>query len=475
MRNCAKKIACFACAALMATTAIGLAACEDEKVINAYDIAVQNGFVGTEQDWLLSLQGANGKDGEDLDISDLYEAAKQNGFDGTLLQFIQSMDIAVPENNDTQTIAKNITSVVSVCCAFEQKRVVGNYWNRYEETTITGAEGSGVVVHIEKNRGVAYVVTNYHVVYNTSAGISDCIWLYPYGARDTFTTGSSSQGIEPGDLADGDGIQATFIGGAMDYDIALLQINSADLPDSLLTAAEFGDSNDVTVGEKAFAIGNANGLGISATSGIISVESEDIKMTSTDGLREVYYRVMRTDAAINHGNSGGGLFNAAGQLVGITNAKSVADETDNMGYALPITQVKYLLQNIWENKTEKEAGYVLRAFLGIETYIQSSKAQLVDGKLHTYEDFLVSKILDNGAVGTNSAETLKVGDVFLSATLNGVTTVFTQRYQLNDFLLNVRKGDTVTFTVLRDGSVTGKVETQVDVTFDKDEHFVKYA
>ena len=87
----------------------------------------------------------------------------------------------------------------------------------------------------------------------------------------------------------------------------------------------------------------------------------------------------------------------------------------------------------------------------------------------------MSKILDNGAVVTNSAETLKVGDVFLSATLNGVTTVFTQRYQLNDFLLNVRKGDTVTFTVLRDGSVTGKVETQVDVTFDKDEHFVKYA
>ena len=71
---------------------------------------------------------------------------------------------------------------------------------------------------------------------------------------------------------------------------------------------------------------------------------------------------MRTDAPINHGNSGGGLYNAQGELIGITNAKNVEDETDNMGYALPITQVEYLVKNMLDN-----GGYVSRAMLGITT------------------------------------------------------------------------------------------------------------
>ena len=477
MKNFWKRLIALLCATvLMGST---LAGCKDKQmVITAYDIAVQNGFVGTEEDWLLSLQGANGKDGEDLDINDLYLAAKAEGFEGTLLDFIYSLGVEVQESNDTKVIAKNLTSVVSITCAFIQTKEVGNYWNKHEEKTVTGAEGSGVVVELEKNRGVAYIVTNYHVVYdvNSDTGISKHIWIYPYGARDTFTGGDINNGIEPGDAEGGDGIRATFVGGAMDYDIAILKVTSTKLLSSVLTQATLGDSESVTVGEKTHVLGNAGGFGLSVTSGVLSVESEYIKMQSADGERTVNYRVMRTDAAINHGNSGGGLFNAQGQLIGIVNAKHVAEATDNMGYALPITVLKYAMQNIWDHQAGTKPGYIRKATLGVETYITQSKATLKNGTLKIVEEFVVSKVpavTSKNDVGPSTRTNFKVGDVFISMTHNGVTTQFTRQYQLDDLLLNVRKGDSVTFTVRRD-SVIGKKEVQVTIVFDEDKAFIDY-
>lgn len=475
MKNVWKKLVALIVAA---TALISCTACSQEsQVINAYDIAVKNGFVGTEQDWLLSLKGANGEDGDDLDINDLYEAAKEDGFEGTLMEFIQSLSVSVQENNATNIISQNLTSVVSITCGFIQTTVTGTYFPK-EEKKVGGSEGSGVVVHLEKNRGVAYIVTNYHVVYNVNSddGISPYIWIYPYGARDTFTKGDIDNGVPPGDATNGDGIRATFIGGAMDYDIALLQVNSEEIKTSVLTEARVGDSNSVTVGEKTFVIGNARGRGLSATSGILSVDSENIAMKSSDTLRDVTYRVMRTDAPINNGNSGGGLFNAEGDLIGIINAKTITENTDAMGYALPITQVKYVLRNIWDHKTATTAGYVARAVMGIETYIQHSKAVLSsDNKLKIEEEFLVSKVFTQGAVGKGNPTAFKVGDLFVSMTHNGVTTKLTRRYLFNDLLLNVRKGDTVVFTVLREGAYSGKTQVQVPITFDKDEYFSIFA
>ena len=88
-------------ALLALTTLLSLGACTKETVINAYDIAVKNGFVGTEQEWLQSLHGADGGDGADLKIEDIYAWAKSQGFDGTYLEFIQSLGLNVIEDNDT--------------------------------------------------------------------------------------------------------------------------------------------------------------------------------------------------------------------------------------------------------------------------------------------------------------------------------------------------------------------------------------
>ena len=477
MKKILKKATALTCALVSTCSVFAFTACGEEKeIINAYDIAVKNGFQGDELAWLESLKGANGKDGESLDIVEMYE---KSDYEGTLLEFIKELgfEFTLQEDNATDIIANNISSVMNVCCAFTKEVVVGNRWNNRTETAVSAAEGSAVIVDIKTESGEMYVITNYHVVYDAEKGVSECIWLYPHGARESFTTGDTDgDGYTeetPGDTQNGDGIQAHFIGGAMDYDIALLRVNSASLNSYVnnysLTSAHFGDSESVTVGEKVFAIGNSNGLGISATNGIISVESEHIAMTSTDGARTVSYRVMRTDAAINHGNSGGGLFNAKGELIGITNAKSVADETDNMGYALPITQVKYVLQNLWNNTTLSQDGFVLRAWLGIESYISNTKTELIDGKLKITETFLVSSVLDGEDAGAGAGH-FKTGDIFKALTIGEKRTELTRRHQLTDLLLTVKKGDTVVFEVVRDGSAK-----ELSITFDKDEYFVKYA
>lgn len=465
MKKILKRIASISCAALLA---VGCTACfgEEKEIINAYDIAVKNGFVGTEEEWLESLKGANGKDAADITIQDAYEAAKANGYEGSFLDFVKEyMEVDVQEDNDTAMIAQNMMSVVSIYCGFTTTSI-GGMWGG-GSTSVYSSAGSGVIIDLNKEAGNALIVTNYHVIYDadcdTATHISDSIYLYTYGALNKYST---TTGKDEG----GDGIKATFVGGAMDYDIALLKVEGSEiLKNSEVNEAKIGNSEEVQVGEKVFAIGNPDGAGMAVTSGLISVESEYIAMTSTDGAnREVSYRVMRTDAAINHGNSGGALFNANGELIGITNAKNASEDVDNMGYALPITQVKYLCDNLLDN-----GGVVKRAMLGIVVKATASEAVFENGRLTVYEEFIV----DSTAIATESAayNKLQFGDQFKSITIihqgetEGETTVFARRYQLNDLLLTVRKGDTVILTVVRDG-----MEIDVEIKYDKDAYFTQY-
>ncbi len=467
MKKILKRIAALSCAALLTTSCTACFGTEKD-VVNAYDVAVKNGFVGTEEEWLNSLRGANGKDAESISIDDAYEAAKKNGFTGSYLEFLKEyLDVRVNEDNDTETIAENMMSVVSIYCAFTTRQG-SDWWNL--STELSCSAGSGVIIDLNKEAGNALIVTNYHVVYNSKSSstthISDSIYLYTYGALNMFST-------ETGTDVGGDGLKATYVGGAMDYDIAILKVEGSEfLRNSEVRAAKLGDSENVQIGEKVYAIGNPDGAGLAVTNGIVSVESEFISMSATDATdgdtRTVSYRVIRTDAAINHGNSGGGLFNAKGELIGITNAKNASDDVDNMGYALPITQVKYLCENLTDN-----GGVVKRAMLGINVTIVSSNAVMEDGKLKIYEEFSVaSESIAKTAISYNK---LNFGDIIKSVTIipagekSGQTNTLHRRYQLNDLLLTVRLGDTVILTVLRDGS-----EQTIELVFDNEAYFTTY-
>lgn len=351
-----------------------------------------------------------------------YQVAVENGFQGSFLKEYLSADIN--EDNNTDAIAHNLMSSVKIYSAFGNTVRVGGGPLATTKTTYAIAQGSGVIYDLNRDAGNAIIITNYHVVYDYESdnGVADSIDLYLYGGLDGYSVTRNYSG------------------------------------------------------EKVFAVGNAEGEGISVTSGAISVDSEYITIQSILGetdssgnLKEISYRVMRTDAAINSGNSGGGLYDAQGKLIGITNAKQMdtpnkdgsIHSVDNMGYALPITQVVGVVENVLAN-----GGTVKRATLGVTVQTVDSKSVLSGGKAVIVETVSVSEITK----GSLAASAFKVNDIVKSVTIGDTTTEILRNYQIRDLLLNVRKGDTVTVTVERGGE-----EKALSLTFDQDKYFTAVA
>ncbi len=460
-----RKLKSIFAVALVGACLCGATACaEEEKPTTAYEIAVKNGFQGTEEEWLRSLHGENGKDGEDgkdLSAQDLYDIAKENGFTGTFLQFCQTLNITVTPQEEEISVAENLLSTVSIFVRYQKTSGVNNY----------GAKvGSGVIVDLNTEAGSAVIITNYHVVYGTESaqkGILDEVWVYPYGSFINFSAEEGSK--------NDDGVRARYLGGAMEYDIAILQVEGSQyIQENPVTEAKIGNSDQVQVGEEVRAIGNAIGKGISVTDGVVSVDSEYLELTSVDETTTTAFRVMRTSAAINGGNSGGGLYNAKGELIGIVNARTVwepgstvIDKTpaEDIGYALPITEIKAVYDNILAND-----GEVRQARLGVYVSLNDCKAVLgEDGRLFLQDQFYVSTAAKDGEA---SYQKLREGDIFISGKINdGEEFTFVRRYQLTSLLLSVRLGDKVTF-VVRNASNQLK---EVEILFDDGDYFTVYA
>ena len=209
------------CTAVMA---VSFSACDFSAFgsKSAYEIAVENGFTGTEADWLKSLQGADGSDGADLDIEEVYAAAVENGYEGSFLEFLKEyLSADVSENNDTDAIAHNMMSVVSVYSGFRETKKTASwpFGGTVTTTSLVWAAGSGVIYDLNKEAGNAYVITNFHVIYDAESdnGIADYIYLSLYGGITNINTST-------GENTDGLAIPATYVGGAADYDIAACKI-----------------------------------------------------------------------------------------------------------------------------------------------------------------------------------------------------------------------------------------------------------
>ena len=473
---------------LAAISAVSLCSCDFSSAIeeeqasvgkNAYEIAVENGFKGTVEDWLLSLKGADGKDAKEITIDDIYDAWIEEGNSGSFNDFLKEyLSLSVGEQENTEIMHRCLTSSVSIFNVSDYQTTISEGGFFSESKTVDYKKisaGSGVIVDIDKDTGNAYVLTNFHVVYAAGSReknyISDELILYTYGCYPTLdatyeevTVGNTKKDylkvVDGGESA----VYAEFIAGSLNYDIALLKVTgSAVLRDGIATAATFAEFNDLTVGEKTFVIGNPKGDGISVTSGILSVDSEESEMTGADDKTKVTFRLMRTDAAINRGNSGGGVFNAQGDLIGIVNSKNVESDVDNMGYALPIFQIDAVMRNMLDND-----GVLYRATLGIMVGTKSSYARWNESlkKTEIIETIQVGEVLSDGiAYGK-----LQTGDTIKSISLGGRTVETTRKYLFTEEMYNLRKGDTLSVTVLREG-----VEHTYSFTFENDKDFTVIA
>ena len=449
--------------------------------LSAYDIAVKHGFIGTEEEWLDSLKGDKGDkgdpgdDGKDaissvITISDdgywiidgtktgfkaigedgedgedgkdgayaaqglsAYEIAKKNGFEGTEAEWLASLKGEKGDTPDSivSVVANNtITSSVSIKSGF----------NITGKTNTVYGQGSGVIIEDDKETGTAYILTNNHVVYD-----EDCI----NADRLAETVNVYLYGYEYDNYA----IAAQIIGTSITYDIAVLKISGSQIyKNSIASPASIKSSSYVTAGDDVVVIGNAEGEGIAVSSGIVSKDSVNVAMTAVlpdKTTKTVNYRSIRTDAAVNPGNSGGGMFDKDGNLIGIVNIKSIAEDIDNMGYVIPSDILVNVYNNIRDNASKKAVSLVSTGL----TYKIISSCSYYD---NTMDKVRIKEVVSIEKITTSSPAigVLQVGDVINSITYKGTRYDISRVFEVVDLEIAFRVGEVVTYNVTREGVAT---------------------
>lgn len=244
---------------------------------------------------------------------------------------LDSSDLAVV-TDVTKVVDSVMPSVVSI---FGTYAVTENYWG-YEFTQNEEGSGSGIIVG--ENGEELLMVTNNHVVADaTSLSVQ-------------FIDDTRSEAVVKGTNAD--------------EDLAVISIRLSDLSEdtkSAIKIATLGDSDRLKVGEPAIAIGNALGYGQSVTTGVISAVNRDYSMNE-DAEAPM---LIQTDAAINPGNSGGALLNVYGEVIGINSSKLAGTTIEGMGYAIPISKAKPIIEELMSKKTRVPVSESKKGYLGI--------------------------------------------------------------------------------------------------------------
>lgn len=418
----------------------------------------ENEFTVTYSDGTTSTftvkNGQDGQDGKDAAVSaaDLYEEYKNiYGEDLTYDEFLQKYLQASSDNSSA--VAGALRSSVRVYSEFRTTEYSSG-WGPVQANDVTSySTGGGVVCEVGEE--YTYIITNYHVVYSTDANEDNGsdfgrrFYVYPYGSVDVPAgTGQKDEDgyeiLEYGESA----IECTYVGGAASLDIAVLRAETADVlaVNEDICAVTYADG--YSVGETAIAIGNPEGEGISVTEGIVSVDSEYISLQTDGTVRR--HRSMRIDSALYHGNSGGGLFNTSGELIGITNAGD--EEDQNIIYAIPVSVARGAAENIiaYDKDGDDSTAGVYRPTLGVTVNIESSKYVYDEesGTGSILETVVVSEIAES-SIGSQMG--LAAGDVLVSFVVNGTAYPVSRSFEVNDLLLTVRAGDAVSFTVERGG------------------------
>lgn len=416
---------------------------------SAYEIAVDNGFVGTEKEWLSSLQGKNGIDGKDgenvkIDTHQLYEDALNNDeFDGSYLDFVQKYFTESGSGDNLSMVANKCA--LSVCEVYAYKT--------YPSLSDEYASGGSGVVYSVDDKGNAYIITNYHVTFrglveDGDQGYKDENYQYYllcfYGSNEA--------------------VRATFVGGNKKYDISVLKVTSSEVIQNIKpTAVTFRDES-AHLAENVIAIGNACGLGVQVATGVVSVDSEYCKMTV--GTVEDNHRLIRFDAFIEHGSSGGGLFDEKGNLVGITNG---GVEGKLINYAIPVNIVLSVVRRILSDCN----GLTITSFkivrLGITSKADTSMPYY-DAQAGYVKVLQTSSVtlVESGSLAESAG--LLAGDKLVSATLKGKTYQLSHVYDLEELLISATPGDVLTLKVSR---IVKEQESEEELTMDLDSQWFK--
>jgi len=345
-------------------------------------------------------------------------------------------------STDTTQLATTVTDVSSVVEAVMPSVVsitnvstteVPDYYSNFGYGNGTGEsntyeqESSGSGIIIGKNDTELLVVTNNHVV------------------SDSSTLSVS--------FVDGSVVEAQIKGTDADSDLAVIAIPLENIESNTLSQikiAELGDSTQLKVGEAAIAIGNALGYGQSVTTGVISAVDREVTVDN------VTSSLIQTDAAINPGNSGGALLNMQGQVIGINSVKYSSTEVEGMGYAIPISTAIPIINELVTKETRDKVDAAETGYLGIAGVDVSEEAA------STYSmptGVYVAQVMDGSAAATAG---ITKGDIITAFDGTSVSSM----ESLQDTLQYYAAGSTVIVTVQRaqDGEYK---EQDITVTLGK--------
>ena len=342
----------------------------------------------------------------------------------------------------SEIVSEALPSIVSITTKSVQE--VQNYFGMYgmygyapqqQEQEVEGS-GSGIIVG--KNDDELLIATNYHVV----------------EGADTLSVA----------FTDGNAVEASVKGFDEERDLAVVSVSLDDVKDDTMDAisiAKIGSSDDLKVGEQVIAIGNALGYGQSVTTGIVSAKNRRMDSdnnTVTDGSDDSSdgVNLIQTDAAINPGNSGGALLNMEGEVVGINSAKLASTEVEGMGYAIAISDVTDILQNLMNETSRDKLDDSEHGVLGIKGSSVSSEAVQMYG---IPAGVFVKKVTEGGAADKAGLKANSVITEFNGKTVSSIN-------QLMEYLSYYEPDEEVELTVQVPHGTSYKEET-VKVTLDE--------
>lgn len=334
--------------------------------------------------------------------------------------------VPAPATDVSQVVGEAMPAVVAVAStAVYQTPDFGFGWffGGGSQSYEVPSSGSGII--IGENDTELLIVTNNHVVQDTVS------------LKITFV--------------DDTAVDAAVKGTDPDTDLAVISVPLDQIPQETkekIAVARLGDSDGLKVGQGVIAIGNALGYGQSVTVGYVSALNREIK--TSDGNTRV---LLQTDAAINPGNSGGALLNMKGEVIGINAAKYSSTEVEGIGYAIPVSSVQDILDELMNRKTRSEVAEEKRGYLGIQGTIVDEDAAAAFGMP---KGVYVYKILKDGAAADSQ---LREKDIITK--LDGMTVKSMQ--ELQKFLKGYETGETIELLVQRQEDGQYK-EIQIPVT-----------
>ncbi len=329
----------------------------------------------------------------------------------------------VEEEKDKYSPSEAVNTVVSIDVGITTQ--ASGFLGEILGEQTASASGSGVIYSEDEN-GI-YIITNNHVV-----------------------EGATSIAIRLDD--DDEPASATLIGRDPSTDLAVIYVTKDELKakniDNYLVS-QIGDSDDLEVFDKVYAIGNAAGEGKSGTAGSISALNKTVPVDETTEIEAI-----QIDAAINPGNSGGALVNEDGELIGINFAKIVATELEGMGYSIPINDAVVVVNQIIEDGSIEKpviVGVESKPFIGVQM-VEISKDEAAQYGFNLNKDIVVIQNVVFGSPADQAG--LQQGDVLYA--IEGVE--IDKAAQFKEEVGKYEIGDTVKLTIVRNGQeITGNI------------------